>query len=104
LFNNAIIHSSKPNFGTDRRILFLLEMIPSHAHQHSLRESATVVRGRDAYGNFDVDPRPQTEMGAAELAAWERAVAIQASVLYRGAARAPRALVGMTSGKPPSGS
>jgi len=103
LFNNAIVHSSNPNRGRDRRILFLLEMVSTHAHQDSPRESATLVRGRDAFGNFDVDPRPQSEMGAAELAAWQRAVEIQASVLFRGAQRPPRALAGMTSGKPPTG-
>ncbi|MCC7049176.1 MAG: phytanoyl-CoA dioxygenase family protein [Alphaproteobacteria bacterium] len=102
-FNNALIHSSNPNFGKDRRILFLLEMIPTHAYQHEPRESAALVRGRDAFGNFDADPRPQVEMGAAELAAWTRAVEIQASVLFRGAKRPPRALAGMTSGTPPGG-
>lgn len=103
LFNNAIVHSSKPNFGTDRRIIFLLEMVPTHAYQHAPRESAVLVRGQDAHGNFDVDPPPQTEMGTAELAAWQRAVEIQASVLFRGAQRPPRALHGMTSGQTPSG-
>jgi non-haem Fe2+, alpha-ketoglutarate-dependent halogenase len=103
LFNNAIIHSSKPNFGSDRRILFLLEMVPTLAYQHAPRESAVLVRGQDSYGNFDADPQPQTEMGATELAAWERAVAIQASVLFRGAQRPPRALHGMTSGRAPGG-
>jgi non-haem Fe2+, alpha-ketoglutarate-dependent halogenase len=103
LFNNGIVHSSKPNFGNDRRILFLLEMVPTTAYQHSPRESATLVRGQDSYGNFDVDPRPQTETGAAELAAWQRAVEIQASVLFRGAQRPPRALQGMTSGRAPGG-
>src|SRR5207245_3484254 len=77
LFNNAIIHGSNPNFGSDRRILFLLEMIPTHAHQAFPRESATLVRGHDDDGNFDVDPRPQRLMGATELAAWQRAVEIQ---------------------------
>jgi len=103
LFDNAIVHSSNPNRGRDRRILFLLEMVPTHAYQHSPRESATLVRGQDSHGHFDVDPRPQTEMGAAELGAWRRAVEIQASVLFRGAQRPPRALAGMTSGKPPTG-
>jgi hypothetical protein len=103
LFDNAIIHSSKPNFGRDRRIIFLLEMVPTTAYQESPRESATLVRGEDAFGHFDVDPRPQKEMGQDELAAWHRAVEIQASVLFRGAQRPPRALHGMTSGRPPSG-
>jgi non-haem Fe2+, alpha-ketoglutarate-dependent halogenase len=103
LFNNSIIHASNPNLGDDRRILFLLEMIPTHAHQHAPRESAILVRGRDAYGNFDADPQPSVEMGEAEVAAWRRAVEVQASVLFRGAARPPRALAGMTSGSPPTG-
>jgi hypothetical protein len=62
-----------------------------------------LVRGRDTYGNFDADPPPRTEMGVAELAAWHHAVEIQASVLFRGAQRPPRALQGMTSGKAPGG-
>ena len=103
LFNNAIIHSSKPNFGRDRRIIFLLEMVPARAYQEAPRESATIVRGQDAFGHFDIDPRPRIEMGQEELAAWRRAVEIQASVLFRGARRPPRALQGMTSGRPPSG-
>jgi non-heme Fe2+,alpha-ketoglutarate-dependent halogenase len=103
LFNNAICHSSNPNFGSDRRIVYLLEMIPTHAYQHAPRESAALVRGTDTFGNFDRDPRPQVELGAAEVEAWEKAVAIQASVLFRGAERAPRALHGMASGVPPHG-
>lgn len=103
LFDNALCHSSKPNFGSDRRIVFLLEMIPTHAYQVEPRESAVPVRGVDTFGHFDVDPRPQVDLGAEELAAWERAVAIQASVLFRGANRPPRALRGMTSGAPPTG-
>src|SRR5262249_6915513 len=43
LFDNAIIHSSNPNFGRDRRIIFLLEMVPTIAYQDSPRESATLV-------------------------------------------------------------
>jgi non-haem Fe2+, alpha-ketoglutarate-dependent halogenase len=103
LFNNGIIHSSNPNLGSDRRIVFLLEMVPTHAYQHEPRESATLVRGHDAHGNFDTDPRPRVEMGEAEVEAWRRAVEVQASVLFRGAARPPRALAGMTSGRPPGG-
>ena len=103
LFNNAIIHSSKPNFGADRRIIFLLEMVPTHAYQHEPRESAVLVRGEDRYDNFDRDPLPHVEMGTDEIAAWQRAVEIQASVLFRGASRPPRALHGMTSGQAPGG-
>jgi hypothetical protein len=78
-------------------------MVPTRAYQESPRESAALVRGEDAFGHFDVDPRPRVEMGAEELAAWRRAVEIQASVLFRGAQRPPRALRGMTSGRAPGG-
>ncbi|HEY4331722.1 MAG TPA: phytanoyl-CoA dioxygenase family protein, partial [Ilumatobacteraceae bacterium] len=53
LFNNAICHSSNANFGDDRRIVFLLEMIPTSAYQDEPRESAALVRGTDVHSNFD---------------------------------------------------
>src|SRR5260370_37479653 len=61
LFNNAIIHSSNPNRGRDRRILFLLEMVPTPAYQHSPREPATLARGQDSSANFHLAPPPRTE-------------------------------------------
>ncbi len=91
-FNNAICHGSRPNRSDDRRILMLIEYVPTRAFQHAPRESAMLVRGRDDYGNFDTDPRPDAEMSEAAKAAWRRKVEIQASVLYRGAKHPPRAL------------
>ena len=92
-FNNAICHSSRPNQTADRRIIFLIEYVPTHASQEKPRESAMLVRGRDAFHNFDEDPRPDAEMSEAAIAAWRRKVEVQASVLYRGAKHPPRALV-----------
>lgn len=91
-FNNAICHSSRPNMSDDRRVLMLIEYVPTHAYQHDPRESAMLVRGRDGYGNFDQDSRPEAEMSKAARAAWRRKVKVQASVLYRGAKHPPRAL------------
>ncbi len=92
-FNNAICHGSRPNRSDDRRVIMLIEYVPTHAYQHEPRESAMLVRGRDEHHNFDVDPRPDAEMSDAAQAAWRRKVEIQASVLYRGAKHPPRALV-----------
>jgi len=92
-FNNAICHSSGPNQSADRRIIFLIEYVPAHASQEKPRESAMLVRGQDAFHNFDEDPRPDAEMSEAAIAAWRRKVEVQASVLYRGAKHPPRALV-----------
>ncbi len=91
-FNNAICHSSGPNRSDDRRIVFLIEYVPTHAWQHEPRESATLVRGVDRFHNFDVDPRPVEEMSPAARTAWQRKVEVQAEVLYRGAAHPARAL------------
>ncbi len=92
-FNNAICHSSGPNRSRDRRIVFLIEYVPTHAYQHEPRESAMLVRGVDRFHNFDADPRPAEEMSEAARAAWRRKVEVQADVLYRGAAHPRRALV-----------
>ena len=91
-FNNAICHSSAPNHSDDRRILFLIEMVPTKAYQDFPRESATLVRGVDEYHHFDVDERPEAEMSVAALKAWREKVQVQAEVLFRGASRPPRAL------------
>ena len=80
-FNNAICHSSGPNVSCDRRIVFLIEYVPTHAWQHEPRESAMPVRGVDRFHHFDVDPRPAEEMGPVACAAWRRKVEVQAEVL-----------------------
>ena len=92
LFNNAICHSSGPNRSDDRRIVFLIEYVATHAWQHEPRESAMLVRGVDRFHHFDVDPRPVEEMNLAAQAAWRRKVEVQAEVLYRGATHPARAL------------
>jgi ectoine hydroxylase-related dioxygenase (phytanoyl-CoA dioxygenase family) len=101
LFNNAICHSSEPNCSRDRRILFLIEIVPTYAHQAHPRESATLVRGVDEHHNFDIDRRPDVEMSEAAVAAWREKVEVQAQVLFRGAARPPRALAGKVRPAPP---
>lgn len=58
--NNAICHSSGPNQGTDRRIIFLIEYVSTHAYQHEPRESAMLVRGRD---EFRTEQHPRCRMG-----------------------------------------
>src|SRR5260370_562943 len=89
----AILDTTEDLIGPD--ILCCGTSLPAHP--------APRLRGRDGYGNLDVDPRPQREMGTEGRAAWQRAVESQASVLFRGAQRPPRALAGMTSGRPPGG-
>ena len=47
-------------------------------------DSATLVRGTDAYGNFEHEPRPAADCDAAALAAHAAVTDRQQKVLYRG--------------------
>ena len=54
------VHSSEPNRSNDRRIGFSLSVIPTHVrHIGSYRMGATLLRGVDRYGHFDVEPDPR---------------------------------------------
>jgi len=76
LHHTHLIHRSGPNLSSDRRIGFGISYIPTSATcRASVRQSAMLVRGVDRYGNFDDEPRPLTDDGAAEQAAHAAAVA-----------------------------
>jgi ectoine hydroxylase-related dioxygenase (phytanoyl-CoA dioxygenase family) len=76
LHHTHLIHRSGPNLSNDRRIGFGISYIPTSATcRASIRQSAALVRGVDRYGNFDDEPRPQTECGETERAAHAEAVA-----------------------------
>ena len=70
LFNAQAIHSSGVNTAADRRIILLVEMMPTHVEQREYRDSGMLVRGVDTYHNVDVERPPQVEFGPEELAAW----------------------------------
>jgi non-heme Fe2+,alpha-ketoglutarate-dependent halogenase len=70
LFNAGIIHSSGINHSGERRLIVLVEMMPTHTEVRAHRDSAMLVRGEDRYRNVDVDSCPHTEFGPRELAAW----------------------------------
>ncbi len=76
LHHTHLIHRSGPNLSNDRRIGFGISYIPTSAWcRADTRQSAMLVRGVDRYGNFDDEPRPQTDYGRAEQAAHAEAVA-----------------------------
>jgi non-haem Fe2+, alpha-ketoglutarate-dependent halogenase len=70
LFNAACIHGSQANISGERRIMLLVEMMPTCVEQRLHRDSATLVRGVDKYRNYDDERRPVEEFGPEELAAW----------------------------------
>jgi non-heme Fe2+,alpha-ketoglutarate-dependent halogenase len=76
LHHTHLIHRSGPNLSNDRRIGFGISYIPPSAWcRADTRQSAMLVRGVYRYGNFDDEPRPQTDYGTAEQAAHAEAVA-----------------------------
>ena len=70
MFTNSLVHGSGTNLGPDRRFLLLVEMLPTWAKPPRVRQSALLVRGSDAYGNFDDEPRPDGEFTETALANW----------------------------------
>lgn len=82
LFHYNIVHGSRANLSGDRRLMLLVEMMPTSAYQLRDREAAMLVRGEDRFGNFEADPAPRTEFGPAERATWQRSVSLRAKVVF----------------------
>lgn len=89
MFHNALIHGSATNVGPDRRVLLLVEMVPTWAKMAKFRESAMLLRGVDSFGNFDDEPRPDGEFTATALANWKRVVDARAKRPFHDSRYAP---------------
>lgn len=87
LHHVLLAHASGPNTTGDRRIGFALRYIPPHVRQLKVRDSATLVRGHDPYGNFDAEPAPAADLDEAALATHREAVERSAKALYSGTGR-----------------
>jgi ectoine hydroxylase-related dioxygenase (phytanoyl-CoA dioxygenase family) len=84
LHHIKLVHGSEPNRSHDRRIGFAIRYIPTYVRQTKLRDSATLVRGVDTFGEFEHEPRPHADLDAAALAAHADAVGRQIKALYSG--------------------
>ena len=59
IHHTLAVHASGPNRSGDRRIGIGISYIPANVrHIGSIRAPATLVRGEDRYGHFDLEPRP----------------------------------------------
>jgi hypothetical protein len=75
LHHTHLVHNSRPNRSSDRRIGLGISYIPTHARCTApSRVTAMLVRGRDTYGHFDDERRPRAEAGAEERAFHAEAV------------------------------
>jgi non-heme Fe2+,alpha-ketoglutarate-dependent halogenase len=83
-----IVHGSEPNRADHPRIGFAIRYIPTHLRQLSdIRDSATLVRGQDKFGHFDLEPRPVSDFHPDAVAFHARMLQNTTDILYAGAAQ-----------------
>lgn len=62
-------HNSEPNRSDDRRIGFAIRYIPTRIRQTEVDgDTATLVRGQDRFGHFELERRPDADLSAAAVA------------------------------------
>ena len=76
LHHTHLVHNSRPNRSSDRRIGLGISYIPTWARCTAKRRvSAMLVRGEDRFGHFDDERRPLADAGPEERAVHAEAVA-----------------------------
>jgi non-heme Fe2+,alpha-ketoglutarate-dependent halogenase len=90
LHHVRLIHGSEPNPSDRRRIGFAIRYLPTYVRQVvGERDFASLVRGVDAYRNFDEEPRPSADLAADAVAFHTRVSGAVQKVLMRDTAAAP---------------
>ena len=84
LHHVRLVHGSPPNPSNDRRIGFAIRYVPTSVKQVAGDDSATLVRGTDAYRHFEPEPRPTSDMQPEFVALHQRIAERSARILYRG--------------------
>ncbi len=63
VMDHLLIHGSDQNHSKDRRINFLIDVLPTFARREGKRESAVLVAGKDTYDYYDFEERPKDDFG-----------------------------------------
>jgi ectoine hydroxylase-related dioxygenase (phytanoyl-CoA dioxygenase family) len=80
-----LFHNSEPNNSDDRRIGFAIRYIPTRIKQTASNlDSATLARGTDRYGHFELEPRPASDFAPEAVAYHKEVKRRQTELLYRG--------------------
>src|SRR6185369_6633036 len=86
LHHVRLIHGSDPNPSAKRRIGFAIRYLPTHVRQVvGTRDSATLVRGVDRFGNFEPEYAPERDLSDAAVAFHAHVMGDQQKVLMRNA-------------------
>jgi ectoine hydroxylase-related dioxygenase (phytanoyl-CoA dioxygenase family) len=90
LHHVRLIHGSEPNRSDHRRIGFAIRYLPTDVRQLSgVRDTATLVRGRDDFHYFDHEPAPAADFHADAVAFHAKSYADTTNILYAGATQRP---------------
>ncbi len=86
LHHVRIVHGSEPNRADWPRVGFAVRYIPTDIRQISqVRDSATLVRGRDTFGNFDLEPAPRADFHPDAVAFHNQVIERTSQILLAGA-------------------
>ncbi len=92
LHHVRLIHGSDPNPSDKRRIGYAIRYIPTYVRQIAgSHDSATLVRGTDRHGNFELEQRPDFDMSPAAIAHHAAITGNHAAILMRETGRDMRA-------------
>ncbi|HEX4231766.1 MAG TPA: phytanoyl-CoA dioxygenase family protein [Bryobacteraceae bacterium] len=85
LHHVLLVHGSEPNRSDYRRIGFAIRYLPTHVAQLAgVRDSATLVRGKDEYGHFLLEPAPLSDFHPGAVAFHSQMLAANDQILYSG--------------------
>lgn len=88
LHHVRLIHGSDPNPSDIRRIGFAIRYLPTHVRQVAgTHDSATLVRGVDAFSHFVPEQRPEADFSPAALAFHAQITGAHQEILMRGTGR-----------------
>jgi hypothetical protein len=84
LHHVRLVHGSPPNPSGDRRIGFAIRYLPTGVAQTWGEDSAGLVRGRDLYHHFVLEPEPTRDLDPEFVALHKSLNERSARMLYRG--------------------
>ena len=92
MFDHRIIHASGPNTSGERRVGLLIDYLPTSAQKEGPRDSAMLVRGKDAFGHFDLESPPVGEATAQNIEQQRRALEMITATMYEDSNFTPKGL------------
>ncbi|MBI3455587.1 MAG: phytanoyl-CoA dioxygenase family protein [Candidatus Rokubacteria bacterium] len=76
------VHSSPPNRSDRRRLGYAIRYMAPVMQPAAGRASALLVRGRDRYGHFELEPRPVRDFDPAAVTAYDRAMRLRTAAVF----------------------